>query len=174
MREEPRQGVHARMLAVRNGEGVVDIDIPERGKRLCKGRAPLFLPGVAPQVLQEHHTAVSEFAQSFVHLPQRRGDKARVNNAVELASHWQERAPRTPEMREDNGLGAGLAQERNCRERAVKAKAINHPSLFNRNIKVKAQEHMLPAQAFLFKLSEFSHVFCFSVPAPARALRHQR
>src|SRR3990167_31007 len=156
------------MLAVRNGEGVVDIDIPERGKRLCKDHTPFLLPGVASQVLQEHRTSVTEFAQSLVHLPQRRGNKACVNNAVELASHRQERVPHTPEMREDNGLGAGLAQERNRRERAVNAKAVNHPSLFNMNIKVKAQEHMLPAQVFFFKISEFSHVFYFSVRAPAR------
>ena len=63
--EEVRDALGGGVGAVRGAEGVVDVDLGERGQRLGEGRIVGFFFGVVAQVFKQQHLAGLELAGHF-------------------------------------------------------------------------------------------------------------
>ncbi len=133
---------------MRGGEGIVDIDIAERGECIDEGFAVLFFPGVEAGVFEEQEIAVAQRRDRLARLlaDAIRGKSHRLAEpCFEFSDNRSERifvltALGPAEMREDDdlrALGGNLLQ---IREDAVDARRIRHFRAVHRHVEIDADQ----------------------------------
>ncbi len=141
---------------MRGAEGVVDVDVAERGQSFGKGLVVLFFLRMETQVLQQQHVARLHRGD---HLLDRRADAVRreshflAQESLEPLDHGRQAVPCVrlalgpAQVRAEDDLGAFVHGPVDRREGGADAGVVGDlVSLVERDVEVGADDHALVAQ----------------------------
>ena len=137
---------------MRGREGVVDVDVAQRGELVDEGRVVLLLLLVEAEVLQQQHVARLEIAHALFGLladailgeGDRLAERLRQRLDQRLQRHLGHALAVGPaEMAEHDHLGALVGELLQGRRGALDARGVGHLAVLHRHVEVDADQHAL-------------------------------
>ncbi len=152
--QQPRQRVGRGVGAVRDREGVVDIDIAEFGQRGGEAGVVRLLARVEAQVLQQRDPALRQAGDGRARRPadavpgeaDRRAAERRRQRPRQRRQRHRGVAPppRPAEMREDRDARAPVPQRAEGGDGAFDPRRVRDGAAAHRRVEVEAQQHAPP------------------------------
>ncbi len=150
---------------MRDGEGVVDVDVAELGECRHEFRRVFLFARMEAGVLEQRDFARLHRSDGFLRLRpdavESEGDGT-AEDLRELGRHRRQRlrgiAPFGPaEVRKQNGLAALADDVAHGGQRGDEARIVADPAVLDRHVEIHAHEHALTGQVRLIERTEVRH-----------------